>query len=728
MRKILNFNENWKFKKESSAEWVNVTLPHTWNNIDGQDGGNDYWRGTASYKKTFSKSDLENDGTYILEFKGAAMTSTVYLNGQKLCQHADGFSTFRVDLTDYIAVENELLVEVDNSSNDSVYPQKADFTFYGGIYRDVNMIIVPKEHFELVKDGSNGIKVTPIVAPQTHDTTVTVETWQNTDSTVSITIDNQTLEVPSKDGYACATFTIKNAHLWDGLDDPFLYTATAKLSSGDEVSTSFGCRYFECDPQKGFFLNGRSYPLRGVSRHQDRAELGNALSINEHIEDMEIIKEIGANTIRLAHYQHSQEFYDLCDKYGMVVWAEIPYITMHMPNGRENTITQMRELITQCYNHPSIVCWGLSNEITASGQVSEDLMENHRILNDLCHQMDETRPTVMAHAFMLEKDSPLIQIADLGSYNLYFGWYLGELRQNDEFFDEYHEMFPDRVIGFSEYGADANPKFQSAEPEKGDYSETYQCTYHEHILRCIEDRPWLWATHVWNMFDFAADGRDEGGKCGVNQKGLVTMDRKLKKDAFYLYKAAWNKSEKFVHLCGSRYIDRCENITEIKVYSNQPEVELYVDDKLFEKQSGKTVFVFNVPITGKHIVEAKACDCYDCITIHHVDTPNKSYQFQDKGQVINWFDKETFNEDCFSLRNTMGELMANPEAGKLVEEFMRVVREKRGDVAKAAAGNKNLEKMLSSIPMESIVKQAGNSVSPEQVTALNAGLQKISIK
>ena len=402
-----------------------------------------------------------------------------------------GYSTFRVDITEALQEENLLCVTVDNSENDRVYPQKADFTFYGGLYRDVNLILVPAVHFELCKDGGAGIKVTPQVDLEQSAARVTVETWQN-GGTVAITVNGETKVVPSADGHAQAEFTIENVHLWDGLDDPYLYTAQARLSSGDELSVRFGCRSFAVDPEKGFLLNGREYPLRGVSRHQDREGLGNALTIKEHREDMDIVRELGATTLRLAHYQHAQEFYDLCDEYGLIVWAEIPYITLHMPNGRQNTLDQMRELVAQCYNHPSIVCWGLSNEITASGQVTEDLMDNHRQLNELCHTMDPTRPTTMAHAFMLEMESPIIPIADLGSYNLYFGWYLGDLEQNDSFFDEYHEKFPDRPIGFSEYGADANPQFQDARPEKGDYTESYQCLYHEHILNCIDRRPWLW--------------------------------------------------------------------------------------------------------------------------------------------------------------------------------------------------------------------------------------------
>ena len=721
MRTTINLNAGWTFTGPSGGPRP-VALPHTWNAIDGQDGGNDYWRGTAHYEKTFPRPALEEGGRAVLDFLGAAMTADVSLNGQKLAHHEGGFSTFRVDITDALANENVLMVEVDNSANGRVYPQKADFTFYGGLYRDVNLITVPATHFELCRDGTPGIKVTPIVDLERKTAAVTVETWQN-GGTVSFTVNGETKAVSSVDGHAQAEFVIENVRLWDGLDNPHLYTAAAKLDSGDEVSARFGCRKFEIDPQKGFFLNGRSYPLRGVSRHQDRKGLGNAITLAQHREDMAFIREIGANTVRLAHYQHAQEFYDLCDENGLVVWAEIPYITQHMEGGRENTLSQMRELVTQCYNHPSIAVWGLSNEITASGAVTEDMLDNHRALNELCHRLDPTRPTAMADVFMLETDSPILDIPDVNSYNLYFGWYLGSLEQNDEFFDAYHAKYPHRPMGFSEYGADANPQFQTAAPERGDYSEQYQCVYHEHILKLIEARPWLWATHVWNLFDFAADGRDEGGKQGENQKGLVTFDRKTRKDAFYLYKAAWSR-EPFVHLCGSRYVNRTEEVTEVKVYSNLGAVSVYVDGKPFATQTGKTVFTFQVPISGEHTIEAAAGECRDAICVRKAATPDPAYQFQ-KAEIVNWFDKEELTPDCFSIRDTLGELLAHPKAGTIVGRMMDQARASRGDVAQAAAGNANLEKMMAGMTLESLLKQAGPAIKPEQVRALNGVLQQI---
>lgn len=731
MRKIILLDKNWTFyKNPDSTQGEEVSLPHTWNAVDGQDGGNDYYRGTCKYECHFSRPELETDGKAYLEFDGAAMTADVVINGTKAVHHEGGYGAFRADITQYLKDENKLEVYVDNSDNTKVYPQKADFTFYGGLYRMVKLVTVSKNHFELDYAGGTGIKVTPEVtltdaAAKKADAKVTVELWMVGDAeAVTVTIDGQQKETPVENGYAKAVFDLANVHLWDGVDDPYLYTAKAELPDGDIVETTFGCRSFSIDPQKGFFLNGRSYPLRGVSRHQDRAGAGNALTHEMHREDMEIIKELGANTIRLAHYQHAQEFYDLCDENGMIVWAEIPYITMHMSDGTENTLSQMRELVVQNYNHPSIVCWGLSNEITAASAVNEELLENHRKLNDLCHALDMTRPTVMADVFMLETDSPMLEIPDMNSYNLYFGWYLGELEQNDSFFDAYHTTYPDRVIGLSEYGADANPAYHSAKPERGDYTEEYQCIYHEHMAKMIEERPYLWATHVWNLFDFAADGRDEGGKHGVNQKGLVTIDRKLKKDAFYLYKAYWSKTP-FVHVCGRRYVDRTEDVTEIKVYSNGQSVTLFVDGVERETSEGSKVFKFEVPITGTHTIRAVSGACEDEIIVKKVEKSNPDYIFNKQGDVVNWFDREDFKADHYSVSDTLGELAQNEMANAIVQRLMAQASASRGDVAESVKDNPALQRMMQRMTLVSLLKQAGDAVSEEQMKALNDALQKI---
>lgn len=639
MREIVNLNQDWHFTGQDGKE-ISVNVPHTWNNFDGQDGGNDYYRGTCHYRKNFAKPAFQaGEDRIYLEFRGVNASADVELNGKKVCHHNGGYSTFRADITDLLAEENDLRVAVDNSKNDTVYPQVADFTFYGGIYRDVLLVKVNKDHFEMDHWGGEGLKITPTVDGK--DGKVRVESFHSAEGAQVCVelLDAEGKTVASGTG-ADLTLTISQVHLWDGLKDPYLYTAVARLERDgvvkDEVRARFGVRTFRMDPDKGFFLNGRSYPLRGVCRHQDRRDMGNAISEAEHREDMDLIREIGANTIRLAHYQHDQLFYDLCDEYGMVVWAEIPYISSHMNNGRQNTFDQMQELIVQNYNHPSIVTWGLSNEITISTKDKADMLDNHRKLNDFCHKMDPTRPTTLACYAMCGPFNKVAHISDIVSWNLYLGWYVPGLKLNDLWMEFFHWKYPNRCLGYSEYGAEAMTNLHSSKPKRGDHTEEYQAIYHEYMLECFERHPFLWATHVWNMYDFAADARDQGGEPGMNHKGLVTFDRKIKKDSFYIYKAWWS-DEPFVHLCGSRYVDRPEEVTEVKVYSNQPKVALYHNGKLVGEQTGRHVFKFKVKLEENNNLEAVAGDCRDTSYIRKVDTPNPAYTLQKgKSKSQNW--------------------------------------------------------------------------------------------
>ena len=726
MRSTTKLMKNWQFTGPD-GKTAAVDLPHTWNNIDGQDGGNDYWRGTTCYCRRLTPPALAAGEQLWLEFEGAAMTAEVYLNGQKLARHEGGYSTFRVELTPALrAGDNLLAVLVDNSENDTVYPQKADFTFYGGLYRPVHLITVPAAHFALDYYGGPGLKVTPAVGLDARTAAVTVEAWVSGEAaSVTFFTAGQTLSAPVENGHASAVFTLENVHLWDGVEDPYLYTVTASLDSGDSISARYGCRTIGFDADRGFLLNGRVYRLCGAARHQDRQGLGSALTDAEHEEDLALLREMGANTVRLAHYQHAQHFYDLCDEYGLIVWAEIPYITKHMENGRANTVSQMTELVVQNYNHPSIVCWGLSNEITASGGVTPDMVENHRVLNDLCHKLDATRPTTMAHAFMLDMDDPFVELADIRSYNLYFGWYLGELEQNDSWFDEFHQKHPDVVIGLSEYGADANPAYQNGHPEKGDWSEPYQAIYHEHMLKMWSERPYIWAMHCWNMFDFAADGRNEGGKPGQNQKGLVTFDRKTKKDAFYIYKAYLSK-EPFVHLCGRRYADRPEEVTEVKVYSNQPEVTLLVDGREFATQTGDKIFRFQVPITGAHTIEARSGELTDAIAIRKVDKPNPDYSVTGS-EVVNWFDRpdELERAGYYSILDSMETLKKSPAASGLIGKMMAQAAGSFGDVSEGITMPASMQAMIDRMPLNKLLRQLDKSITPEMVQKLNAALNQI---
>ena len=683
MRQIYNFNTKWGFSKEAleapttmPERWNWVNIPHTWNNIDGQDGGNDLYRGTAFYAKELEKMDLPKADRYFLEIQGANSSAILYINGKKLANHDGGYSTWRVDITDALEDKNLFVFEVDNSQNDRVYPQNADFTFYGGIYRDLNIIAVNESHFDLEYYGTPGIKVTPEVVGK--DAKVEVEVFvknaKETQKLVYTLKDAEGNVVAEKETPASetvASFEIENVHLWHGKKDPYLYTAEVCLKDEevlDNVSARFGCRTFEIHPENGFILNGEEYPLRGVSRHQDRWGIGNALLKEHHDEDMDLICELGATTIRLAHYQHDQYFYDLCDERGMVVWAEIPYISTHMPNGRENTISQMKELVVQNYKHPSIIVWGLSNEITMHGDSDEDLRENHVILNDLVHEMDKTRLTTMACVSMCSMDDPYVQIPDTVSYNHYFGWYGGDTSQNGPWFDEFHAKYPNIPIGCSEYGCEAL-NWHISDPQQGDYTEEYQAYYHEELIKQFYTRKYMWATHVWNMFDFGADSRNEGGENGQNHKGLITFDRKYKKDSFYAYKA-WLSDEPFVHICGKRYVDRVEETTKVTVYSNQPEVELFANGVSLGKQTcPEHFFYFEVPNTGETTLVAVAGDCKDESFIRKVEVFNEEYRLKEKGAILNWFDV-TAPEGYYSLNSKIEDIVKSEEGATVFKEVM----------------------------------------------------------
>lgn len=638
MREITKIMKGWEFTGPDGTT-TTVDLPHTWNARDGQDGGNDYWRGTCIYRTHFAAPQFNTASHQVwIQFDGVNASAHVVLNGSPVCNHDGGYSTFRANITELLRDENELTVEVDNSKNDRVYPQKADFTFYGGIYRDVSLMVVSKNHFTLDYFGGPGIRITPTV--QGADASVQVTTWHDGEGEVSIELLDAAGNTVATGKGPDITLTIFNAHLWNGVKDPYLYSCKARLvvngTVEDETTTRFGVRSFKVDPKKGFFLNGKSYPLHGVSRHQDRKGLGNAITREMHDEDMALIKQIGANTIRLAHYQHDQYFYDLCDEVGMVVWAEIPYISEHMPNGRENTISQMKELIIQNYNHPCIVCWGVSNEITISTKDKKDMLDNHRQLNDLCHEMDKTRLTTLACYAMCGPFNRSAHITDMVSWNLYLGWYVPGFILNDLWMGFFHLCFPNRPFGYSEYGAEGMPNLHSTHPHRGDHTEEYQAKYHEYMLRCFKRHPWMWATHVWNMFDFAADARDQGGEPGMNHKGLVTFDRKTKKDGFYLYKAWWS-DEAFVHICSKRFVERTGSTATVKVYSNQSTVALYVNGNKVGEQTGEHVFTFKVPLNGELHIQAVAGDRTDESVIRHVDTPNPEYKLhKTKSKSANW--------------------------------------------------------------------------------------------
>ncbi|MGN0071752.1 MAG: glycoside hydrolase family 2 TIM barrel-domain containing protein [Atopobiaceae bacterium] len=649
MRCYTDLDQDWEFTGPDGST-SRVDVPHTWNAQDGQDGGNDYWRGTCTYRRAFETPegfDAATQAAYLV-FDGVNASADVTVNGEKLAHHDGGYSTFHVNVTKALAkagAANELVVAVDNSVNDRVYPQKADFTFYGGIYRDVKLLVVASTHFALEYHGGPGIAVTPEIEDGAKDAAVEVRTWiegsEKDAAQVKVRIFDADGKCVVTGKGTDAKLVLEDAHRWDGRRDPYLYKAKADLLSEDgsvidTVSTRFGVRSFSYDPKKGFFLNGRSYPLRGVARHQDRKGIGNALTPEMHEEDIDLICEIGANTVRLAHYQHAQHFYDLCDERGLVVWAEIPYISEHLAHGNDNTRSQMEELIIQNYNHASIVCWGLSNEITISTHDKKAMLQNHYELNDLCHKLDPIRFTTLACYAMCGPFNRVAFISDVVSWNLYLGWYVPGMWLNDLWFGFFHLVHPKRTIGMSEYGCEAMPNLHSEHPRRGDHSEEYQCRYHEYMLRFFDRHPYLWATHCWNMFDFAADARNQGGEPGMNHKGLVTFDRKTKKDSFYLYKCWWNE-EPMVHICSKRFRDRAQDKIRVKVYSNQSEVTLCVNGEPVATKQADKVFTFDVTLQpGKNKIEVKAGALVDTAEFWRVRNENPAYSLKGKGGGGNW--------------------------------------------------------------------------------------------
>lgn len=752
MRNIISLNKDWKFipkdagvPREFPSDWQDVDLPHTWNCVDGHSEAGSYDRGNYWYAKMFAapKQPLAGGRIY-LEILAAGQQAEVYVNGVRVTAHEGGYSIFRADITAHCRMEGEnlLVIACSNEYRDGVYPQSADFTFYGGLYRGVNLISVPETHFDLDHYGGPGVYVTPKSKEEGAYFDIAAKVTQADENfTVLYSIkDAQGHEVagacrPAED--PDVRLYVPDAKRWDPVN-PYLYTVTASLlwrnEVRDEVVVKSGVRSFRCDPQKGFILNEIPTPLRGVSRHQDRLYQGNALTKNEHYEDAKIIKEIGANTIRLAHYQHSQDFYDACDEIGFVVWAEIPFISVmnESPAAHENCISQLKELILQNYNHPSICFWGISNEILIGG-ISEKLVENHKELNTLAKTMDPTRLTTIAHVTMTPEDGPMHGITDVESYNHYFGWYGGKMEENAVWMDRFHAEHPDICMGLSEYGCEGIITYHSATPACKDYSEEYQARYHECLVKMLSERPWIWSGYVWNMFDFGCAAREEGGVTGRNNKGLVTMDRKIKKDSYYIYKAYWNP-EPMVHLCGRRYAKRAGETTTIRVYSNQPCVVLYQNGKKAAEQEGDKVFVFeNVRLcTGENYFVAEASGVRDAMTIAKTEKEPDIYVLPEVNEraegVANWFQAAgsldlkapmEFPDGYYSIKDSMEEIAKNREAIEIVKTAVKLTMNMNVEPGKG------MWDMMKNMKVEQITEMAGDMVPEGFTESLNAQLTKI---
>ena len=684
MKKILSLNDGWIFCKNGEKETVNI--PHTWNGLDGQGAGEDgYFRGACTYTRILPKYS----GKVYLEFLGANSLCTVKINGRVAGKHEGGYSTFRLDITKLLtSPKNFLEVTVDNSESKTAYPGFADFTFYGGLYRGVNLIYdVPETHFSLTDYGSKGVYVTPKMNGDVYVKAVV----SGYHTGVKVRYD-----VMDAQGKVVATagdkekLHVDNPTLWNGMENPYLYTLKASVIDNgavmDEVKLRFGFRDIKFDSDNGCILNGKHIKLKGVSRHQDREEIGNALTIAEHTEDLELIKDMGANSIRLAHYQQAGEFYDLCDEMGFLVWAEIPVISRYNKKAQDNALQQLEELIKQNMHHASIFCWGVQNEITITSE-NETLIEGIRELNDYAKMLDPSRATTQAQFTMCKPDSQLNGITDILAYNHYFGWYMKTCDGLDEWLANFRSVNPGLKMGISEYGAEGVLGYFSDDPVQGDYSEGYQAKYHEHYVKTINAHDWIWGSYVWNMFDFGSAVRNEGGVKGRNNKGLVTFDRKNKKDAFYLYKAFWS-DDKFVHLVGDRYPLRTIGAKTFTVYSNCDKVTLKVGSKQ-KTVTAEGVFVFeDMEIkAGDNKIVITAGDIKETLTLTGVEEYPREYSLPEgaASMVRNWFVEKSdeSNPDCYSLDDTIGDLLKSEDiqgmvkgaAGKLLKSpVMAIVK------------------------------------------------------
>ena len=666
----ISLNDKWRLTLEGKT--FEVDLPHTWNNIDGQDGKDGYLRTKAVYSKTLAP----RAGVCYLEVLAANSVAEVFLDGAKLCTHEGGYSAFWTDLTGMSEKGGKLEISVDNSPNEAVYPTMADFTFYGGLYRGVNLLVCPEKHFLPTSNGV-GIWATAYKRDDGWELVITFETSASAkgDEVSFILKDRDGKEVGSakaKGGAGRAVIKVGSPRLWD-VDDPYLYTLVGSIEGGDSAEIETAFRYFSFDADKGFFLNGRHLKIKGVSRHQDREGVGNALTHAMHEEDIKLIKEVGANSVRLAHYQHSDYFYTLCDREGLLVWAEVPVISRFSPKRQFNALSQLKELVLQAKNHPSIFTWSIANEITIAGE-SKGLKKALSELDALAKSLDDSRPTVMAAVTMCPVTSELNSVTDIIGYNHYFGWYVGTYRDLDNWLEKWRKTAPDKKLCLSEYGAEGITRYQNSHPVPGDYSESYQAVYHENYMERIATADWMWGSYVWNMFDFGSAARNEGGVRGRNNKGLVTFDRKIKKDSFYLCKAWWS-DEPFIKIAGERYLKRKIGVSEIKVYSNAAKIRLEVGEYSAEAE-GAHVFKFgNVPISeGKNVLKATADGLEDVLEIEGVAEEPAEYTLPAGAEsfVRNWFASDTDEIDPtrFSTADKVGDLLKNAEVQVLIKKFV----------------------------------------------------------
>ena len=613
-RQDILLNNDWNFRFSHQVQkgtGVRVDLPHTWNAQDALSGKIDYKRGIGNYEKNlFIRPEWKGKRLFI-RFEGVNNIADVFINRRHIGEHRGGYGAFIFEITGKVEYgkENSILVRVNNGEQLDIMPLVGDFNFYGGIYRDVHLLITDETCISPLDYASPGVRlIQDSVSHRYAKVRATVDLSNGSSGNQEVELNVRLLDGQRvvKEGTKNVnlsgnevmqqelTFEIDQPHLWNGRQDPFLYQAEVTLFRNgqmvDRVTQPLGLRFYRIDPDKGFFLNGKHLPLQGVCRHQDRSEVGNALRPQHHEEDVALMLEMGVNAVRLAHYPQATYFYDLMDKNGIIVWAEIPFVGpggyndkgfVDLPAFRANGKEQLKELIRQHYNHPSICVWGLFNELTELG---DNPVEYIKELNVLAHQEDTTRPTTSASNQM----GDLNFITDAIAWNRYDGWYGGTPADLGKWLDRMHKDHPEICIAISEYGAGASIYHQQDSlvktvPTSWWHPENWQTYYHIENWKTISSRPYVWGSFVWNMFDFGAAHRTEGDRPGINDKGLVTFDRKVRKDAFYFYKANWNREEPMLYLTGKRNTVRTQHLQTITAFTNLSGAELFVNGKSYGK-------------------------------------------------------------------------------------------------------------------------------------------------
>ena len=597
-RRVTPFNEGWQFKRgpfstdpvrlsaQWNSKWDTVSIPHTWNAIDMQTKPNNFYEGVAYYQKRFTVPGMDKGRRYFLRFEGVGSCAEVYLNGRLVGNHKGAYSAFAVELTGSLkfGAENHLLVKADNQSRPDVIPVNHQlFGVYGGIYRPVWLIVTEGTNITITDHASPGVYVRQQnVSHKQADVSIRVKLDNGTLTPSDVTLENT---IYTREGKRVASesrdisltpqgtqaftmnFRIKKPHLWQGREDPYLYRVVTRLKQKgqiiDEQVQPLGLRRYEAIAGKGFFLNGKKYPMYGVTRHQDWWQKGSALTNREHDIDLATIMDVGATTVRFAHYQQSDYIYSRCDSLGLVIWAEIPFVNRVTGEEWENAHSQLRELIRQSYNHPSIYVWGLHNEVYSPTDYTAQLTQS---LHDLAKTEDPDRMTVSVNGYGIAQHS-VNQNADIQGMNRYFGWYEKKIGDIDTWVEGLEKNYPWQRLMLTEYGADANIEHQtellgeSLNWGRPYYPETFQTKTHEYQWSVIAKHPYILASYLWNTFDFGCPMWTRGGVACRNLKGLVTFDRKTKKDSYFWYKANWSKDPVL-------YLTQRRN-TSITVYSNR---------------------------------------------------------------------------------------------------------------------------------------------------------------